>query len=72
MERHRMRTADARYVCPTCGKRVATVAERRKTMGVAFPVWVAGPCHNPECPDALPAWMRTDPRHETGHRHHYR
>ncbi|HSA51055.1 MAG TPA: hypothetical protein VLH10_13245 [Yinghuangia sp.] len=63
-----MRTADAKYVCPTCGHRVATIAERHKTMGVAFPVWVPGPCHNPECPDRVPEWVHTDPRRHAGRR----
>jgi hypothetical protein len=65
-DQERMRTADAKYVCRTCGHPVATVAERRKTMGVFFPVWVAGPCHNRECPDYVPEWMHTDPRHHAG------
>lgn len=67
IQQQRMRTADATYVCPTCGKPVATVARRRKTMGVAFPVWVPGPCHNPDCPDATP----THHNPKTGrHPHH--
>lgn len=68
-DQERMRTADATYDCPTCGKRVETVAERHKTMGVSYPVWVAGPCHNPECPDHVPEWMHTDPRRRAYHRH---
>lgn len=55
-------TPKAKYVCPTCDQPVSTVAERHKTMGVFFPIWVAGPCHNPQCADFVPRWMHTDPR----------
>ncbi|MFC9681182.1 hypothetical protein [Streptomyces sp. NPDC056948] len=26
-----------------------TVVRRHKTLGTWVPLWVAGPCHNPEC-----------------------
>ncbi len=37
------------HVCRSCKQPVDTVVERHKTMGVYVPVWVAGPCHNPQC-----------------------
>ncbi|MEU0173200.1 hypothetical protein ABZ178_07610 [Streptomyces massasporeus] len=37
------------HVCPTCGQPVETVVRRHKTLGTWVPLWVAGPCHNPEC-----------------------
>ncbi|WP_437107846.1 hypothetical protein [Streptomyces sp. enrichment culture] len=38
-------------VCPACGQPVQTVVRRHKTLGAWVPVWVHGPCHNPECED---------------------
>ena len=35
--------------CPVCGKAVEQVVRRHKTLGAWVPVWVAGPCRNPEC-----------------------
>ncbi|MFI6851691.1 hypothetical protein [Streptomyces sp. NPDC050416] len=37
------------HTCPTCGQPVETVVRRHKTLGAWVPVWVAGPCRNPEC-----------------------
>ncbi|AZP20352.1 hypothetical protein ACIGMX_08030 [Streptomyces aquilus] len=37
------------HACPVCGQPVETVVKRHKTLGAWVPVWVAGPCHNPEC-----------------------
>ncbi|MDN0195685.1 hypothetical protein [Streptomyces sp. S.PNR 29] len=37
------------HVCPVCGQPVETVVRRHKTLGAWVPVWVAGPCRNPEC-----------------------
>ncbi|MEU1848407.1 hypothetical protein ABZ499_03735 [Streptomyces sp. NPDC019990] len=37
------------HVCPSCGQPVETVVRRHKTLGTWVPLWVAGPCHNPEC-----------------------
>ncbi|MEU6349518.1 hypothetical protein ABZ896_09345 [Streptomyces sp. NPDC047072] len=37
------------HVCPACGQPVRTVVRRHKTLGAWVPLWVAGPCHNPEC-----------------------
>ncbi|MFE9763435.1 hypothetical protein ACFYPC_02680 [Streptomyces sp. NPDC005808] len=37
------------YVCSACGQPVATVVKRHKTLGAWVPVWVPGPCRNPEC-----------------------
>ncbi|MEU2913270.1 hypothetical protein ACWCQ0_12650 [Streptomyces massasporeus] len=37
------------HVCPACGQPVETVVRRHKTLGTWVPLWVAGPCHNPEC-----------------------
>ncbi|WP_405731345.1 phage terminase large subunit family protein [Streptomyces sp. NBC_00028] len=36
-------------VCPVCGQPVETVVHRHKTLGAWVPVWVAGPCRNPDC-----------------------
>ncbi|MFJ3983862.1 hypothetical protein [Streptomyces fungicidicus] len=36
-------------VCPACGQPVETVVRRHKTLGAWVPVWVHGPCRNPEC-----------------------
>ncbi|WP_210572406.1 hypothetical protein [Streptomyces sp. GESEQ-4] len=38
-----------KHACPVCGQPVATVIKRHKTLGAWVPVWVPGPCHNPEC-----------------------
>ncbi|BBC33057.1 hypothetical protein SGFS_043510 [Streptomyces graminofaciens] len=32
-----------------CGRPVATVVRRHKTLGAYVPVWGAGPCTNPRC-----------------------
>ncbi len=37
------------HVCPVCGQPVETVVKRHKTLGAWVPLWVAGPCRNPEC-----------------------
>lgn len=37
------------HVCPVCGQPVETVVRRHKTLGAWVPVWVPGPCRNPEC-----------------------
>lgn len=36
-------------VCPVCGQAVEQVVRRHKTLGAWVPVWVPGPCRNPEC-----------------------
>nr|WP_306185310.1 hypothetical protein [Streptomyces sp. MK5] len=36
-------------VCPVCGQPVEAVVRRHKTLGAWVPVWVPGPCRNPEC-----------------------
>jgi len=36
-------------VCPVCGQPVETVVRRHKTLGAWVPLWVGGPCRNPEC-----------------------
>ncbi|MEV5545284.1 hypothetical protein AB0L35_03970 [Streptomyces sp. NPDC052309] len=37
------------HVCPVCGQPVETVVRRHKTLGAWVPVWVPGPCRNPDC-----------------------
>ncbi|MFD5338206.1 hypothetical protein [Streptomyces hawaiiensis] len=37
------------HVCRSCKQPVDTVVKRHKNMGVYVPIWIAGPCHNPEC-----------------------
>ncbi|MET8944846.1 hypothetical protein ABZX30_15005 [Streptomyces sp. NPDC004542] len=37
-------------VCPECGQPVETVVRRYKTLGAWVPLWVPGPCRNPDCP----------------------
>ncbi|MFF8937175.1 hypothetical protein ACF08O_20995 [Streptomyces paradoxus] len=37
------------HVCPDCGQPVETVVRRHKTLGAWVPLWVAGPCRNPDC-----------------------
>ncbi|MGA5901053.1 hypothetical protein [Streptomyces venetus] len=37
------------HVCPACGQPVETVVRRHKTLGTWVPLWVAGPCRNPDC-----------------------
>lgn len=36
-------------VCPACGQPVEWVVRRHKTLGAWVPVWVHGPCRNPQC-----------------------
>ncbi len=36
-------------VCPACGQPVELVVRRHKTLGAWVPVWVQGPCRNPQC-----------------------
>ncbi|MFD8226682.1 hypothetical protein ACFV16_21215 [Streptomyces massasporeus] len=52
------------HVCPTCGQPVETVVRRHKTLGTWVPLWVAGPCRNPEC-EAYDAEGAAD--RDTGH-----
>ena len=40
---------DEEHLCPVCGQPVETVVRRHKTLGAWVPVWVPGPCRNPEC-----------------------
>ncbi|MFI6810377.1 hypothetical protein ACIBO6_36225 [Streptomyces luteogriseus] len=47
------------HVCPACGQPVETVVRRHKTLGTWVPLWVAGPCRNPEC-------RAYDPEDDTG------
>lgn len=49
------------YVCSACKKPVDAVLERHKTMGVFVPHWVAGPCHNPRCPEYVPEQVPVNP-----------
>ncbi|MEU0600023.1 hypothetical protein ABZ484_17540 [Streptomyces sp. NPDC006393] len=37
------------HVCPVCRQPVVAVVRRHKTLGAWVPVWVPGPCRNPEC-----------------------
>ncbi|MFF5536329.1 hypothetical protein ACFY71_28255 [Streptomyces cinerochromogenes] len=37
------------HVCRVCGQPVETVVKRHKTLGAWVPVWVPGPCRNPDC-----------------------
>ncbi|MFF0793968.1 hypothetical protein [Streptomyces spiralis] len=37
------------HVCPVCGQSVEAVIRRHKTLGAWVPVWVPGPCRNPDC-----------------------
>ncbi|MEV0173307.1 hypothetical protein AB0I00_19600 [Streptomyces sp. NPDC050803] len=37
------------HACPVCGQSVETVVRRHKTLGAWVPLWVAGPCRNPDC-----------------------
>ncbi|MGW5851778.1 hypothetical protein ACWFQ8_28190 [Streptomyces sp. NPDC055254] len=43
--------------CPACKRPVTmtTARGRHKTLGVFVPVWVPGPCHNPDCTAYLQA-----------------
>ncbi|MFH7340467.1 hypothetical protein SLH32_35090 [Streptomyces sp. KHY 26] len=50
------------HVCPACGRSVAEVVRRYKTLGVWVPVWGPGPCRNPECRD----FARPARQHRTG------
>ncbi|GAA3219127.1 hypothetical protein MTQ10_03060 [Streptomyces sp. XM83C] len=38
-----------KHVCAVCGQPVETVVRRHKTLGAWVPVWVPGPCRNPDC-----------------------
>ncbi|MCF2530486.1 phage terminase large subunit family protein [Yinghuangia soli] len=60
----------AEHVCPACKQPVATVAKKHKTMGVFYPRWVAGPCHNSECAEYIPAWVHPDPHYPYQHPQH--
>ncbi|MFF4323477.1 hypothetical protein [Streptomyces sp. NPDC001568] len=40
------------------------VKRRHKTLGVFVPVWVPGPCHNPECREYLEDTRRAEYGHE--------
>lgn len=35
--------------CPVCGQAVEQVVRRHKTLGAWVPLWVPGPCRNPQC-----------------------
>ncbi|CAL9288097.1 hypothetical protein SUDANB180_06185 [Streptomyces sp. enrichment culture] len=48
-QKHRTRTSE--FVCGSCKQPVGTVVERHKSFGIFIPVWTAGPCHNPRCPE---------------------
>ncbi|MFC9243085.1 hypothetical protein ACFT7S_03270 [Streptomyces sp. NPDC057136] len=39
------------FTCPACKQPVATEMTRHKTLGIFVPVWQAGPCQNPDCPE---------------------
>ncbi|MFF1510420.1 hypothetical protein [Streptomyces sp. NPDC058326] len=47
-------TPSSQRVCRSCKQPVDAVVERHKTMGVYVPVWVAGPCHDPNCDQYVP------------------
>ncbi|MGW2638792.1 hypothetical protein [Streptomyces sp. NPDC001348] len=52
------------HLCPVCGRPVETVVRRHKTLGAWVPVWVPGPCRNPDCPagsEAAPGARRDLP-----------
>jgi len=53
------------HVCPVCGQPVATVVRRHKTLGAWVPVWVPGPCRNPEC-EAYVGESGQEPRDKPG------
>lgn len=55
------------HVCPACKQPVADVAERHKSMGVVFPVWAAGPCHNPQCTEYVAKQEHVAAHHDTAH-----
>ncbi|MFF4257291.1 hypothetical protein ACFY1L_39525 [Streptomyces sp. NPDC001663] len=48
------------HVCPACGQPVETVVKRHKTLGAWVPLWVAGPCHNPQCEAYVPEGAAPD------------
>ncbi|MFF4399290.1 hypothetical protein [Streptomyces sp. NPDC001480] len=50
------------HACPACGRPVETVIRRHKTLGAWVPLWVPGPCRNPDCP----ANAETGPEQRTG------
>ncbi|MFI1417201.1 hypothetical protein ACH4VX_04275 [Streptomyces sp. NPDC020731] len=52
-------------VCPACGQPVERVVRRHKTLGAWVPVWVHGPCHNPQCRESHEAG-ETGPAEEPG------
>jgi len=51
----------AGHVCPACDNPVTAEITRHKTMGVFVPLWKSGPCHNPDCPEFVPEWVRKEP-----------
>lgn len=38
-------------MCPTCKQSVPAEIHRHKSLGIFVPVWRAGPCENPDCPE---------------------
>jgi hypothetical protein len=59
--KHRTRTSE--FVCGSCKQPVGSVVERHKSLGVFVPVWTAGPCRNPRCPESVTeeayhGWLR--------------
>ncbi|MFC3349960.1 hypothetical protein ACFOOM_21540 [Streptomyces echinoruber] len=54
------------HACPVCGRPVATVVRRHKTLGVWVPVWGPGPCRNPECAAFAEEDAGTAPADRTG------
>jgi hypothetical protein len=54
----------AGHVCPACKHPVTTVIKRHKTLGAFVPLWAPGPCHNPDCPEFEPEWVRKEPERD--------
>ncbi|MFF4018215.1 hypothetical protein [Streptomyces sp. NPDC001843] len=57
------------HVCRVCGRPLETVIRRHKTLGAWVPVWVPGPCRNPDCPaaaEAAPGGRRRPPAPHEG------
>ncbi|MGW3211060.1 hypothetical protein ACWDBC_02245 [Streptomyces parvus] len=56
----------AAFMCPTCKQPVSSEIHRHKSLGIFVPVWRAGPCENPDCPEYAAAreWRA---RHRSRH-----
>ncbi|MEU9606123.1 hypothetical protein [Streptomyces sp. NPDC048057] len=49
-----LRSPQAKFRCPACGRPVGTVIKRRKTLGAFVPFWGPGPCHHRACERYVP------------------